>query len=289
VRAPARVASAGLTVLAVVAFLLAAPSAGVVRAAVPAAVPVTVFIDACPLRTDQAPVVISGRTLVPVRAVVETLGAVVEYSADTQTVFATRGPVSIALRIGSVVATVNCEDRTLDVPAQIMNGRTMVPLRFIGEILGAVVTWDQQTRTAEVFSSREAAVKMVEAHAATYEQALAIRNYRRADEALVAMNRIIEALSPDPIAARRTLVWPFHAARDTGEYHWRFCARAAAIASDRLVIFALAADAESAGYRPCAACVPSRVFQVSPPGASGSSSPASPSAPGTAPGGPQAP
>jgi hypothetical protein len=90
---------------------------------------------------------IDGRVLVPVRGVLEKLGADVQWIPQTQTVVAGNGQIDITLKIGDRRAIVNAHDVMLDVPAQVISGYTFVPLRFLGEALGADVRWDAQTQT----------------------------------------------------------------------------------------------------------------------------------------------
>ncbi|HEX8550084.1 MAG TPA: copper amine oxidase N-terminal domain-containing protein [Abditibacteriaceae bacterium] len=95
----------------------------------------------------------AGRVLVPLRGVFEALGANVDYDANTQTVFATSGATQMQLRIGSTQANVNGQTRFLDVPAQTRFGRTLVPLRFVSESLGATVSWNEAQRTVYITSN----------------------------------------------------------------------------------------------------------------------------------------
>jgi competence protein ComEC len=90
---------------------------------------------------DQPPIIESGRTLVPLRAIFEALGATVEWMPETRTVVSTKESTSVRLQIDSVNAFINSKETTLDVPAQIVNGRTLVPLRFVGESFGLDVGW----------------------------------------------------------------------------------------------------------------------------------------------------
>ncbi|HLK55128.1 MAG TPA: stalk domain-containing protein [Chthonomonadaceae bacterium] len=100
----------------------------------------------------MGPQQVQGRVLVPVRGVLEKLGASVTWVPETQTVVASNGKVDIQLRLNDRHATVNSKDVLLDVPAQLIAGRTMVPLRFLGEALGLDVKWDGQTRTVLIVS-----------------------------------------------------------------------------------------------------------------------------------------
>lgn len=108
--------------------------------------PIRIYINGQALSLDVPPAVVSGRTLVPLRAIFEALGAKVTWDADTQTASATWPDGNLQLPIGSTEVTVNGGTRTLDVPAQIVNNRTMVPLRFVAETLGAQVGWYGRSR-----------------------------------------------------------------------------------------------------------------------------------------------
>lgn len=103
---------------------------------------VRVYLDGVELAfADQAPVISGGRTLVPLRFVSEAFGAQVDWDPVSGAVPISWHDTSILLRIGQ--RSVQLNDRTvlLDVAPTLLNGRTMVPLRFISEVLGASVTW----------------------------------------------------------------------------------------------------------------------------------------------------
>ena len=93
------------------------------------------------------PTQIKGSTLVPMRGIFEALGASVRFDSATQTVFGQRGQTAIVLPLGALTATVDGKPTALPQPAQLINGTTLVPLRFISEALGAGVRWDPATRT----------------------------------------------------------------------------------------------------------------------------------------------
>lgn len=93
---------------------------------------------------------IGGRVLVPLRGVMEKIGAFVGWDAATRTVTAQKGDIDLSMRLGERTAVVNGRTVTLDVPAQSINGVTMVPLRFMGETLGAEVLWDAATETINI-------------------------------------------------------------------------------------------------------------------------------------------
>lgn len=99
---------------------------------------------------DVRPVIQNGRTLVPIRAISETMGAGVDFDAREQKVIINNGTINVNLYLNDRNATVNGRRVVLDEPARVMNGRTMVPLRFVSENLGAAVDYDPQTRTITV-------------------------------------------------------------------------------------------------------------------------------------------
>jgi hypothetical protein len=95
--------------------------------------------------TDQVPVIVDGRTLVPVRGVFEHLGFDVDWQTPTATL--SGGAYVIVISIGSADFTTNAAPHTLDVPAQLIGGRTMLPIRAVSESVGHSVEWDAATRT----------------------------------------------------------------------------------------------------------------------------------------------
>ena len=104
--------------------------------------PIQVFINGKKVVFDTMPVIQNSRTLVPVRAIFEGLGATVGWDPATYTVSSTKGNQSLSLSIGKTNATVDGKTVVLDVPASIMNSRTMVPLRFISEAYGNKVDYN---------------------------------------------------------------------------------------------------------------------------------------------------
>ncbi|MBA3725219.1 MAG: copper amine oxidase N-terminal domain-containing protein [Armatimonadetes bacterium] len=96
------------------------------------------------------PMMMSGRVMVPLRGVLEAMGAYVEYRAATRTIIARRGNTDLELGLGDRSALVNGRTVMLDVPAATVMGSTMVPLRFMGESLGADVRWIESTKSVVI-------------------------------------------------------------------------------------------------------------------------------------------
>ena len=115
--------------------------------------PIRVYVDGQPVNFDVPPNVIQGRVLVPLRGVFEKLGATVDYDAKTQHIVAVRRDQTVELTLGSRQARINDHPALLDVPAFTIGDRTMVPLRFVSESLGASVQWVEASRIILVGSS----------------------------------------------------------------------------------------------------------------------------------------
>jgi hypothetical protein len=101
---------------------------------------------------DAPPVIVSGRTLVPLRAITEALGASVEWNPTTRAVTLHWGGHTIVMVISASTALIDGASMRLDMPARLLHGRTMVPVRFVTENLGCSVTWDAQVRSITVTS-----------------------------------------------------------------------------------------------------------------------------------------
>ncbi len=98
------------------------------------------------VENDVVPLVRNGRTMLPVRAVAEAMGAQVGWNGDTRCATITKGDLYIEIYLGSDRAYVNGTPRLLDAPAFAENNRTYLPLRFVAESLGAQVDWEQATQ-----------------------------------------------------------------------------------------------------------------------------------------------
>jgi len=118
------------------------------------------IIESKILILDSPPIIKNNRTLLPIRAVVEALGGTVEWDATERKVTVSLNYKIIELWIGKSVAKVNDIDTPIDldnskVVPEIINSRTMLPLRFVTENLGAKVDWDGSTQTITItYSNR---------------------------------------------------------------------------------------------------------------------------------------
>ncbi len=113
-----------------------------------AAQSVTVVVNGQVMNFDQPPILQAGRVFVPLRGIFEQLGASVVY-ANGQINATGRGR-TVSLTIGSTQATVDGQPQTLDVAPFVVGARTLVPLRFIAQSLGATVNWNDSTSTVTI-------------------------------------------------------------------------------------------------------------------------------------------
>lgn len=95
----------------------------------------------------QNPELLNSRTLVPLRSIFEAMGAEVEWDGTTSTAIAKRGNIEVRVTIGANEIDKNGEKISVDVPAQLINGRTLVPARVIAEAFGADVQWNGDGKT----------------------------------------------------------------------------------------------------------------------------------------------
>lgn len=116
---------------------------------------ITVKVNGEVVKFDTEPYIDNGRTMVPIRFISEALGAKVDWNGTYRLVTITFDETKIEQKIGKTVAIVNNQEVTFDVPAIIKNDRTMVPVRFVSEALGANVEWEATTKTVIITTKKE--------------------------------------------------------------------------------------------------------------------------------------
>ena len=110
-------------------------------------------INGNPAKLDWPPYINKGTTMVPARFIAEAFGCIVDFYPKhkaTEEIYISKGSTQITLYIGKNYALINNEQVKLDVPAEIKNKRTFVPIRFISEVFGADVTWDKDTQKVTI-------------------------------------------------------------------------------------------------------------------------------------------
>jgi|GEM_PF-4834735 len=126
----------------------------VVLATVPISATSTIRIELDGLEVltsvDSVPRMMSGRTLVPLRALAEALGGQVDYDDGTRTAIIYHGITTIGFPLDKKRMYIDEQEIILDVAAQALNGRTFIPARYLAEAVGAAVDWNEQTQTVIV-------------------------------------------------------------------------------------------------------------------------------------------
>jgi hypothetical protein len=115
--------------------------------------PITVVVDGSQIQFDVEPVIEEGRTLVPMRFIFEALGAEVTWQEETRTATATSGERTIVITVDDSNMLKDGETVVLDVPARLIDGRTLVPVRAVSEGMGARVVWNEGTRRIDITSA----------------------------------------------------------------------------------------------------------------------------------------
>lgn len=148
------------TILLILAIMLAFPQ--YLSPSTFAANPIRLVIDGKDFTQNAAPVIQNDRTLVPIRIITEQLGGEVEWNNAERSVKVVKGNTTVILRIDSHLIEIQNGEKTytlVDVPPKIINERTFVPLRLVGNALGISVEWDNANRIVNVNSKKPAVVE----------------------------------------------------------------------------------------------------------------------------------
>lgn len=113
---------------------------------------IRIEIDGKPLAPGVAPVIENGRTMVPFKAIFEALDLKTDWIAQQRIATAYNGEMNVSIKIDAPYGSIDGELVRLDAPAKIVNGRTLVPLKFISEAFGNEVRWDAGKRLISIKS-----------------------------------------------------------------------------------------------------------------------------------------
>jgi hypothetical protein len=105
---------------------------------------ITVRLYGKSVKFDVQPINIDNRILVPMRRIFEVLGMEIKWDIDNQVVYSAKADSKIEMKVGERQAKINGEEINLDVPAQVVSGRVIVPVRFIAESTGTSIKWDNE-------------------------------------------------------------------------------------------------------------------------------------------------
>ncbi|MCL1829511.1 MAG: stalk domain-containing protein [Oscillospiraceae bacterium] len=141
-------------------FLAIAMIFGLTAGTASAASPIRIVIDGNEIKSDVAPVIENGRTLVPLRVISEALGAEVEWAQSTRQATIKTAAYTVVFTLDSARYTVNGAAKTLEVPAKTINDRTMIPIRAFAESIGAEVDYSNNTAYINYFTTISGSVKV---------------------------------------------------------------------------------------------------------------------------------
>ncbi|QKS73155.1 hypothetical protein FLK61_24885 [Paenalkalicoccus suaedae] len=145
----------------------------------------TVAVNEQQISFTSDPFLQSDRTMVEFRPIFEALGMSVNWDAASKSIVASNQDVTINLQIGSTEASANGEARTIDVAPSIVDGRTVVPLRFVSEAAGADVNWQPG---GEIQITAEGATPVESVTGSAFEQEVVrLTNQERAAQGLPAL------------------------------------------------------------------------------------------------------
>lgn len=111
---------------------------------------IPVYLNNSEICFELDPIIVNGRTLVPMRAVFEALGAKVTWSGETKTATAKKDSLTVTVQIDSDTMRKNNQIISLEAPAMLYYGNTLVPVRAVSEAFGAEVRWSDEERSVYI-------------------------------------------------------------------------------------------------------------------------------------------
>ena len=142
----------------IIGILTAVVTVMLLTSAVCAEEDIRVYLDGAQIISDVAPRIVGDRTLVPMRAVFEAFDMEIDWNDKSQTVTAADNSRSVTVSVGADTMTSGGRELALDVPAQIFDDRTFIPVRAVSESLGCEVKWDTRERKVIIISSPDKVV-----------------------------------------------------------------------------------------------------------------------------------
>ncbi|WP_394238807.1 stalk domain-containing protein [Niallia oryzisoli] len=117
--------------------------------------PIQVQVDGDEIKYTASPAIINNKLMVPVRKTAEIMGLKVEWSGQDQMVSIIGNGKTIEIMVDSKKATINRKQIQLEVAPTIVNGETLIPLRFLSDEFGYILEWNPNKNTVALFSSME--------------------------------------------------------------------------------------------------------------------------------------
>ncbi len=108
---------------------------------------IKVYLEGGKVNFDVQPQTINDRTMVPIRAIFEAMGANVTWDDAAQTAISTKDNTTVKMTLNSTTEYINDTAYAMDVAPVIINGRTLAPARYVAEAFGYYVNWDEMTQS----------------------------------------------------------------------------------------------------------------------------------------------
>ena len=170
---------------------------------------ITINVNGADIEFDAVPYIKNGRTMVPLRAIFESLGVRVSWDGTIKTASGVKDGVEVKITIGENVLYKNGEAIELDAVAEIINSRTMVPVRAISEAFGANVGWDDENKVVKIvkdeIKKEKTKIIRIGTHAISEddpyyidkETNLGVMDDKEADARKIALRKVKEKLGVD--------------------------------------------------------------------------------------------
>lgn len=118
---------------------------------------ITVVVDSWPLHMDVPPKVRNQRTMVPIRAVAEAIGADVAWVQETKQIVMTRAGSTVTMTLDSTTADIDGKAVEMDVAPFAVGGRTLIPARYVAEFFDQKVDWDGTKKQVTITEDKSVA------------------------------------------------------------------------------------------------------------------------------------
>lgn len=115
---------------------------------------IKVYLEGNKISFDVQPQTINDRTMVPIRAIFEAMGAVVNWDDATQTAISTKDNTTVKMTLNSTNEYINDVVCEMDVTPVIIDGRTLAPARYVAEAFGYYVNWDAMTQSVLISKNK---------------------------------------------------------------------------------------------------------------------------------------
>lgn len=122
---------------------------------------IKVYLEGSKISFDVQPQIINGRTMVPIRAIFETMGATVTWDDATKTAISTKDGTTVKMTLNSTTEYINDVAYEMDVTPVIIDGRTLAPARYVAEAFGYYVNWDAPTKSVLISKTQNPDISQI--------------------------------------------------------------------------------------------------------------------------------